>query len=254
MTRTAFHRSLSRLYWLLTIALAILLAAKFLRDIPGVPTGLVSAAGSLYDFARDMSLLIAIGIFAYVANILTKRWRFAESLKAQWRDIAHAKSVLLSVCEKRYLATDDYLAAFHKVSEAIDTMRVVYRNAGETSGLRGLYPYEPLLDMRRALQSLDPRTTGEVTAEQKNLARDAILRAFDALSETLLDELDLVEPERPGLISGARPEKAPGADVAARITRENQQRRLDREPKSRPDIDAMLATQRGGNDTPAGPD
>jgi hypothetical protein len=253
MTRASFHRSLSRLYWLLTIALAILLAARFSRDIPGVPDLVAVFAERLYDFVRDMSLLIAIGIFSYVANILTKRWRFVESLKAQWRDIVHAKSVLLSVCKKRYLATDDYLTAFHKVSEAIDTVRIVYRNAGETREFCGLYPYEPLLDMRRALQSLDPRTSGEVTAEQKNLARDAILRAFDALSETFLDELDLEEPEHPGLVSDARPEKTPGADVAARIVRESQQRRLDREPQSRPDIDAMLATQRG-DDAPARPD
>jgi hypothetical protein len=254
MTRTAFHRSLSRLYWLLTIALVVLLAAKFLRGIPGIPDFVIASAERFYDFVRDMSLLIAIGIFAYVANILAKRWRFVESLKAQWRDIAHAKSVLLSVCEKRYLATDDYLAAFHKVSEAIDAMRVIYRNAGETGEHAGLYPYEPLLDMRRALQNLDPRTSGEVTPERKNLARDAILRAFNALSETFLDELDLEEPERPLLVSGARPEKTPGADVAARIMRENQQRRLDREPQARPDIDAMLATQRGGDDTPTGLD
>jgi hypothetical protein len=254
MTRSSFHRSLSRLYWVLTIALAILLAAKFSRDMPGVPDLVVVSAERLYGFARDMSLLVAIGILAYVANILAKRWRFVESLKAQWRDTVHAKSVLLSVCEKRYLATDDYLAAFHKVSEAIDTMRIVYRNAGETSELHGLYPYESLLDMRRALQSLDPCTSGEVTAEQKNLARDAILRAFDTLSETLLDELDLEEPERPLLVSGARPEKTPGADVAARITRENQQRRLNREPQLRPDIDAMLATERGSGDGPVTPD
>ena len=73
----------------------------------------------------------------------------------------------MSTCEKPYLATDDYLAAFYKVSETIDTMRIVYRNAGETGGLIGLYPFEPLHDMRRALQTLDPRLSTEVTTDQK---------------------------------------------------------------------------------------
>ncbi len=36
-------------------------------------------------------------------------------------------------------------------------MRSVYQNVGETNDLIGLYPYAPLHDMRRALQTLDPR-------------------------------------------------------------------------------------------------
>jgi hypothetical protein len=74
------------------------------------------------------------------------------------------------------------------------------------------------------------------------------------LSETLLDELDLEEPERPVLVSSAQPGKTPGADVAARLTRNHQQRQLDREPRSRPDIDAMLAAQRRGGNGLSEPD
>ena len=184
MTRVSVNHTLSRLYWLLTIVLLLLLAAKFADDIPGVPPGVVSVANQLYEFMRDMSLLIATGGVAYLSNIFQKRSKFVESLKEEWRNIVRTKSVLLSTCEKPYLATDDYLAAFYKVSETIDTMRIVYRNAGETGGLIGLYPFEPLHDMRRALQTLDPRLSTEVTTDQKNLARDAILQAFNALRET----------------------------------------------------------------------
>ena len=105
------------------------------------------------------------------SNIFQKRSKFVESLKEEWRNIVRTKSVLLSTCEKPYLATDDYLAAFYKVSETIDTMRIVYRNAGETGGLIGLYPFEPLHDMRRALQTLDPRLSTEVTTDQEPRAR-----------------------------------------------------------------------------------
>ncbi|MBA2126188.1 hypothetical protein DLM45_08120 [Hyphomicrobium methylovorum] len=241
MTRVSVNRTLTRLYWLLAIVLILLLASKFAEDVPGLPPFVISAANKIYDFMRDMSLLIATGGVAYISNIFQKRSKFVESLEEEWRNIVRTKSLLLSTCEKPYLATDDYLAAFYKVSETIDTMRIVYRNAGETGGLIGLYPYAPLHDMRRALETLDPRrTAGEVTIEQKTLVRDAILQAFYALRETFLEELDLEEPNHPLLISGARRLKTAGADVSARVMEENQRRRLERDPTSRPDLDTFL--------------
>ena len=131
-------------------------------------------------------------------------------------------------------------------------MRIVYRNAGETGGLIGLYPFEPLHDMRRALQTLDPRLSMEVTTDQKNLARDAILQAFNALRETFLEELDLEEPHHPLLISGARRLKSPGADVAALVMQDHQRRRLERQAQIRPDIDMMLAGLRDNEVVNAG--
>ena len=244
MTRVSVNRTLSRLYWLLAIVLSILFASKFADDISGLPPLVVSIAGKFYDFMRDMSLLIATGGVAYLSNIFQKRSKFVESLDEEWRNIVRAKSFLLNTCEKPYLATDDYLAAYYKISETIDTMRIVYKNAGETGTLVGLYPFAPLHDMRRALQTLDPRGGPDISIEQKNLARDAILQAFFALRETFLEELDLEQPHYPLLISGARRLKVPGADVAALAQLDHQRRRLDRNPSPRPDIDAMLAALR----------
>ena len=244
MTRVSVNRTLSRLYWLLAIVLLLLLASKFANDIPGLPPFVVSAAGNVYEFMRDMSLLIATGGVAYISNVFQKRSNFIDSLEEEWRNIVRTKSVLLSTCEKPYLATDDYLAAYYRISETIDTMRIVYRNTGETDGLIGLYPYAPLHDMRRALQTLDPRVTPEISIEKKALVRDAILQAFAALRETFLEELDLEEPQHPLLIPGSRRMKTPGAAVSALVVAENQRRRLQREPSPRPDIDEFLTTLR----------
>jgi hypothetical protein len=252
MTRVSVNRTLSRLYWLLSIVLLLLLAAKFANDIPGLPPAVVSVANQLYEFMRDMSLLIATGGVAYLSNIFQKRSKFVESLKEEWRNIVRTKSVLLGTCEKPYLATDDYLAALYKISETIDTMRIVYRNAGETGGLVGLYPFEPLHDMRRALQTLDPRLSTEVPIEQKALVRGAILQSFNALRETFLEELDLEEPHHPLLTSGARRLKIPGADVAALVMQDHQRHQLERQPQTRPDIDTMLAGLRDNEAANAG--
>ncbi|MBY0560723.1 hypothetical protein [Hyphomicrobium sp.] len=251
MTRVSVNRTLSRLYWLLAVVLLLLLASKFANDIPGLPPFVVSAASNVYEFMRDMSLLIATGGVAYISNVFQKRSNFIDSLEEEWRNIVRTKSVLLSTCEKPYLATDDYLAAYYRISETIDTMRIVYRNTGETDGLIGLYPYEPLHDMRRALQTLDPRlTTEEVPKEKKTLARDAIEQAFNALRETFLEELDLEEPRRPLLVRGSRRLKTPGAAVSALVVAENQRRRLAREPSPRPDIDEFLTTLRAEEEAP----
>ena len=252
MTRTSVNRTLGRLYWLLAFVLVLLLAAKFADDIPGMPPVVINTANKLYEFVRDMSLLFATGGVAYLSNIFQKRSKFVESLEEEWRNIVRTKSVLLTFCDKPYHGTDDYLAAFSRISETIDTMRIVYRNAGETEGLVGLYPYAPLHDMRRILQTLDPRLGVEATAQQKNLARDAILQAFYALRETFLEELDLEEPERPLLISGAHRLKVTGADIRAMLQQDQQRRRLDREPSPRPDIDAMLAELRAKEKDPSG--
>lgn len=253
MTRVSVNRTLTRLYWLLGLVLLLLLASKFANDIPGIPPFVISAANNFYDFMRDMSLLIATGGVAYVSNIYQKRSNFVESLEEEWRNIVRTKSVLLSTCEKPYLATDDYLAAYYKVSETIDTMRIVYRNAGETDGLVGLYPYAPLHDMRRALQTLDPRVASDITKEKKALVRDAILQAFYALRETFLEELDLEEPQHPLLISGSRRLKTPGAAVSARVLEEYQRKKLSREPSPRPDIEAFLTKLRDQEETSGEP-
>jgi hypothetical protein len=244
MTRNSVNRTLSRLYWLLFVVLLLLLVTKFADDLPGLPPEIVSAANNFYEFMRDMSLLIAIGGVAYLSNIFQKRSKFVESLEEEWRNIVRTKSALLTYCEKPYLGTDEYLAAFSRISETIDTMRIVYRNVGETNGLVGLYPYAPLHDMRRALQTLDPRTNPEPTQEQKKLVKDAVLQAFYGLREVFLEELDLEDPQHTLLISGARRTKIPGAAVAAIIQQDQQRRRLSRQPAPRPDIDAMLAELR----------
>jgi hypothetical protein len=263
MTRSSLNRTLRRAYVVLGIVLIISLASKFADHIPGVAgTSIEGIARGLYDYLKDMALVFVTVVAAYLANVFQKRSNFVGSLEEEWRGIVRTKSALYTFCEKQYASTDDYLAAFCRISEAIDNMRIVYGNAGETADLIGLYPYAPLHDMRRALQSIDPRKRSDISAEEKKLARDAILQSFYALRENMLEELDLDEPAHPLLISGGRRLKQPGATRGARARQDRQRKRQDKLPATRSDVDALLSRlyeaeqqgQMGGKNGPEGED
>lgn len=242
MTRASLNRTLRRAYFWLGLVLALSLISKFADRIPWIAgTPIETAAQDLYDYLKDMALVFVTVVAAYLANVFQKRSKFVESLEEEWRGIVRTKSALYTYCEKPYVSTDDYLAAFCRISETIDNMRIVYANAGETESLVGLYPYAPLHDMRRALQSIDPRKRSDIPAEEKKLAREAILQSFYALRETMLEELDLDEPAHPLLISAGRRLKQPGAARGARSRQERQRKRQEQIAAPRPDVDAFLA-------------
>ena len=240
MTRKSLNRVLTRIYLLVFLVVLLAFAARFADYIPWLSRNAVEAAKGTYDVLRDMSLLIATAGVAYVSNVFQKRSKFVESLEEEWRGIVRTKSALHTFCEKPYPSTDDYLAAFTRISEAIDNMRIVYRNVGETRTLVGLYPYAPLHDMRRALQSIDPRKRSNIPPEERKLARDAILQSFYALREVFLEELDLEEPQHALLISGGRRTKKPGTTRAARNGQDSQRTRQSKDPAPRPDVDLLL--------------
>jgi hypothetical protein len=242
MTRAALNRTLRNAYVVLSLVLIISFAAKLSDRIPGIAgTPWQQVASNTYDYLKDMSLVLITVVAAYLANVFQKRSKFIESLEEEWRGMVRTKSALYLYCEKPTPSADDYLSAFCRISETIDNMRIVYCNAGETESLVGLYPFAPLHDMRRALQSIDPRKRPDVTTEERKLVRDAILQSFYALRESFLEELDLDEPAHPLLISGGRRLKRPGATWGARARQERQRARQDGVSPPRPDIDTLLA-------------
>jgi len=242
MTRSTLQRALRRIYALLALVLGISFLAKVADQVPLLDgSGLEKLLKDTYEYLRDMSLLIATGGVAYVTNLFQKRSSFVEALKEEWRDIIATKSALFAYTQLERPTSEQYIVTFCKVSETIDNMRSVYQNVGETDDVIGLYPYAPLHDMRRALQTLDPRKNPNPDADARNLVRDAILQSFYALRETFLEELDLEEPDHPLLISGGRRAKKSGSTSSARRAQDRQRTRQDRGLSPDPRIDDLLA-------------
>tara|TARA_R110002096_G_scaffold16106_29_gene55186 strand:- start:2960 stop:3586 length:627 start_codon:yes stop_codon:yes gene_type:complete len=201
MTKKRLRRYVGQIVFAVVIVLLLAAMAK----CPKIPI-----PESLYGYITDMSILIFTIASVLLANTFRKRQVFIDSLREEWREIVDTKAALSVYCQREAPSLDDYLDTYCLISRAIDNMRMVYRNVGETKKLIGYYPFEPLHDMRRSMEAIDPRN-GPVSLEERMSAREDIWEAFNALRERFLDELELVEPANPILGIAAKRTKQPGS-------------------------------------------
>jgi hypothetical protein len=241
MTRRRLSRTLTLTFLFLGAVLALAAAARFAYPMLPRDSQAHHVLLATYEYLKDMSLLIATGGVAYLSNVYQKRSSFIEALRQEWNEILRAKSAVFAFTHIDAPTHSQYVDTFCVVSETIDNMRVVYRNVGETSELIGLYPYAPLHDIRRALQTIDPRKRPSTTADERKLVRDAMLQSFYALRECFLEELDLDEPSNPLLIHSGRRTKRPGSSSASRSMQARQSVERRKMPDNNLDVDAMLS-------------
>lgn len=206
MTRRTLKKQIRKFVAVLLLLILIAGAAKFSTEF-GCPHKWLEG---VYKFIIDMSLLIFTIGAAFLANIFQQRSNFITNLKDEWHEIVRAKSSLIAYLDKPNRSVDDYFHSSQHLSQCIDYMRIVYCNVGETDKLIGKYPYEPLHDMRRSFQDVDPRK-GQISEDALLVARADIWDAFNALRERFLEELDLETPERPITTVGAKRKKKEGA-------------------------------------------
>ena len=242
MTRSRLRRTLRWSYVALALVLAVSLVTKLAEHIPGLAgTPSEKLAKDIYEYLKDMALVFVTVVATFLAGVYQRRQGFIAALKEEWREIVAAKSALFAYTQLEQPTRREYLEAFLAISETLDNMRTVYANVGETDELIGLYPFAPLHDMRRALQALDP-AKGEAlpSADDRRLARDAILQSFYALRECFLEELDLEPPDRALLTWGGRRVKSSGAPDWARERQDAERHLLDAAAPPDPRLAAFL--------------
>ena len=166
----------------------------------------------VYEFLRDMSLLIATGGVAYIANVFQKRHSFIEALKEEWRDIIAAKSALFAYTQLERPTLERVLSRQPSASSPrpSTTCARSTRTSARPMSWSGLYPYAPLHDMRRALQTLEPRKNPDASERGAPPRARCHPAGFYALRERFLEELDLEPPDHPLLLSGGRRTKSTG--------------------------------------------
>jgi hypothetical protein len=238
MTRSSLRRTLRRSYWVLGLVLILSLATKLAGHVPGLAGSPIEAlARDVYDYMKDMALVFVTVVAAYLASVFQKRHSFVEALREEWQDIIKAKSALFAFTQIETPTQKEYVTAFCAISESIDNMRSVYKNVGETGSLVGLYPYEPLHDMLRALQTLEPRMNPTLAESHRTAARKDIIESWYALREQFLEELELEPPDNPLLVPRSRRKKTPGATRRAAGHLQSQGKIQKGLPAAEPEID-----------------
>ena len=242
MTKRYVSRTLFSVFTILGLVLAAAFAAKMAPHFSAVAgTKFEDIAKDLYLYLKEMAPVFITIVAAYLVSVFRKRSNFIESLEEEWRNIVSTKAALWVYFERPYPTSDDFISTYAQLSKTIDTMRIVYRNVGETKDLLGFYPYEPLHDMRRLLQDHDPRIKTAITAIERQRAQACIEQLFGALRENFLEELDLKEPSRPLLLVGARRIKQSGGAKAAKRIADLQRVHWTRHPPANTEIDVYLA-------------
>jgi len=179
-----------------------------------VVVGLVLKVGfpdeqDLYEVYSDAIILVVTGLVAFMANAFQRRDAFVDLLRALWSHLIIAKNDVTSLTrfvaagavEKNVESFESrYEQVYASLSRAIDEMRGVYRNVGETDTHLGLYPFEPLHDMRRALEQLGEQPT----FAQAQMTRTQVNQAWESIRFKFLKEFEAPEPTDPILGRGSR--------------------------------------------------
>ncbi|WP_332118285.1 hypothetical protein [Azorhizobium caulinodans] len=148
----------------------------------------------MYQFIKDFSGLLISACVLYIGFCFQKRQNFVSALRSVWTDVVKSKC---QIVEYTYIDSPDiksYHQAHASLSLAIDLVRGVYRNVGETDREVGYYPYEPLHDMRKALEELGWEN---VDGQKQDRAREKIQRAWNSLRRPFLKEFSMPEPAFP---------------------------------------------------------
>lgn len=172
---------------------------RLLYNVSGVIALLLSVVGAalcwppLYAVLKDFSSLVLLIAAAYLGYCFQKRQAFLSGLRDLWNECVEAKADLIDYTHNPHPTEEDFQKAARSISVAIDMVRAVYRNIGENKKFVGLYPFEPLHDMRKALDDLGFH---EVTKKNQKVARDNIVNSWNALRWCFLSEFYAPIPSR----------------------------------------------------------
>lgn len=147
-----------------------------------------------YSIIKDFTPLLISVAAAYLAYCFQRRQAFLVSLRDLWKEMVDAKIELVEYTHNIKPDQSSFRRTHRSLSKAIDLVRGVYKNVGETDKQLGLYPFEPLHDMRRSLDTLG---FVDVTHEKQLEARDEIIRSWNALRYVFLKEFSTPEPPHP---------------------------------------------------------
>jgi hypothetical protein len=153
---------------------------------------------------------IVIGIVAVLlATWFQQRAAFLESLRRLWSHMIEARVLVNDYLMRPSVTQEDYWHAYRALSRAIDEMRGVYCNVGESDAWIGYYPFEQMHDIRKAFMTLQD---GDRSEARITKAQGAIDQAWDSLRPRFLVEFNPPEPTHPTTDRESRDPRRKGSE------------------------------------------
>jgi hypothetical protein len=144
---------------------------------------------ALYATFKDLlPLLVAIPA-AWLAFAFQRRQSYLQTLRSVFtRTIEAVQAALQYTHASQPPSQEQFGAVLSRLSGAIDEIRGVFKNVGETSERIGVYPFESLKAIHTIVSSLGFGATFQ--AANGHMARQKILDAWEEMRRPFLREFD----------------------------------------------------------------
>ncbi len=140
-----------------------------------------------------------LGVAAAILAILfQRRAEFVASVRAEWELCLDAIALVRALYASKAWSEEEYLRTYSKVWAAIDGMRSVYKDHGETGGRVGYYPYATLHDIRLIIAH-DYKKGKALEPAEVDWRVDQIESCWRVFRLRFLSELETPETDRPVL-------------------------------------------------------
>lgn len=149
------------------------------------------SAAPIYQSFRDVIPFIFAIPAAYLGYCFQRRQSYMESLRTLWSQLVRAVQRAIIYTYDPTPTQQEYADVITALSIAIDEVRGVYKNIGEAPDRIGVYPYEPIKEIYKAVRALG---YGEISEEQRDLARQRLIGHWQSIRANFLDEFDRAEP------------------------------------------------------------
>lgn len=147
----------------------------------------------IYSTFKDLIPLFFAVPLGYLGFCFQRRNSFMNSLKGLWGNMIFAVNEAIQYTHRKKNSNAEYGEVLARLSSVIDELRSVYKNIDETESYIGLYPFEPLKDIRGEIEELG---FGKLKKSSSERARDNILHNWKSIRSSFLHELDRVEPTK----------------------------------------------------------
>lgn len=175
------------------IWVALMLVAK-LAPCPGwLKPHLPFSRDSLYSVLKDVIPLVLAWPVAYLSHAFQRRVSYLQALRSLYGDIIEAIAQARQYTYSENREDSEWESALVDLSKAIDGVRAVYYNLGESEKETGLYPYEPLKDIYQALLKCPPKCS----EDHRGSIRRLIDTKWKGVRHRFLDEFDRSRPSKP---------------------------------------------------------